>query len=58
MRVLSACLGLVLERTSLREVLLRQAILVIRRVTLRLGVSGNDTLCGGRGDPLLGGEAP
>ena len=38
MRVLSVCLGLVLERASLREVLLWQAILVIRRVTLRLGV--------------------
>src|SRR6185369_10072248 len=37
-RVLSACLGLVLERASLREVLLWQAILVIHRVTLRLGV--------------------
>ena len=38
MRVLTACLGLVLERASLKEVLLRQANLVIRRVTLRLGV--------------------
>ena len=39
MRVLSACnKGLVLARAPLREVLLRQAILVIRRVTFRLGV--------------------
>ena len=52
MRVLSACLGLVLERASLREVLLRQAILVIRRVTLRLGVERQRHFVRGR-TPLL-----
>ena len=49
-RVLSACLGLVLERTSLRESLAAASTLCTRHVTLDLVWSGNDTLCG-EGDP-------
>ena len=51
MRVLSACLGLVLERASLREFLLRQAILVIRRVTLHLGVEWQRHFVRGKSRP-------
>ena len=50
MRVLSACLGLVLERASLREVLLRQAIIVFVVWPSDLVWRGNDTLCR-EGDP-------
>ena len=52
MRVLSACLGLVLERTSLSESLAAASILCTRRVTLRLGVERQPHFVRGR-RPLL-----
>jgi len=56
-RVLSACLGLVLERTSLRESLAAASTLCTRRVTLRLGVEWQRHFVRGR-RPLLGVKAP
>ena len=52
MKVLSACLGLVLERTSLRESLAAASTLCTRRVTLRLGVEWQRHFVWGR-RPLL-----
>src|SRR6185312_5965016 len=51
-RVLSACLGLVLERTSLRESLAAASTLCTRRVTLRLGVEWQRHFVRGKRRPL------
>ena len=52
MRVLSAWLGLALERVSLSESLATASILCIHRVTLRLGVERQRYFVWGR-RPLL-----